>query len=154
MLASRYFSESSQPKTWVNEVTNALESGDTAKFERLMTSLLSSVSYRFQRKQDARECERHFQYTFYLIVRMLGFYSSVAEKETSEGRIDCVVECPNYVYIIEFKLNGSAAAALRQIEEKSYAKPYAADSRKVIALGINFSSEKGTIDGFERKDIQ
>ena len=85
---------------------------------------------------------------------MLGFYSSVAEKETSEGRIDCVVECPNYVYIIEFKLNGSAAAALRQIEEKSYAKPYASDSRKVIALGINFSSEKGTIDGFERKDIQ
>ena len=154
MLASRYFSESSQPKTWENEVTNALESGDTAKFERLMTSLLSSVSYRFQRKQDARECERHFQYTFYLIVRMLGFYSSVAEKETSEGRIDCVVECPNYVYIIEFKLNGSAAAALRQIEEKGYAKPYASDSRKVIALGINFSSEKGTIDGFERKDIQ
>ena len=153
-IASRYFKDASNTTSWGIEVTDCLRKGDTAKFERLMTSLLSSVSYRFQRKQDARECERHFQYTFYLIVRMLGFYSSVAEKETSEGRIDCVVECPNYVYIIEFKLNGSAAAALRQIEEKSYAKPYASDSRKVIALGINFSSEKGTKDGFERKDIQ
>ena len=99
------------------------------------------------------ECERYFQYTFYLIVKMLAFYSTVAEKETSEGRIDCVVECPGYVYIIEFKLNGSAEAALRQIEEKGYAKPYAADSRKLIALGINFSSEKGTIDGFQLKKL-
>ena len=152
-LASRYFSESSRPKSWVNDVTDALEKGDTTRFEKLMTSLLSSVTYRFQRKQDPMECERYFQYTFYLIVKMLAFYSMVAEKETSEGRIDCVVECPNYVYIIEFKLNGSAEAALRQIEEKGYAKPYAADSRKLIALGINFSSEKGTIDGFQPKKL-
>ena len=119
-----------------------------------MTSLLSSVTYRFQRKQDQMECERYFQYTFYLIVKMLAFYSTVAEKETSEGRIDCVVECPNYDYIIEFKFNGSAEAALRQIEDKGYAKPYAADSRKLIAIGINFSSEKGTIDGFWAKEIK
>ena len=152
-LASRYFTESSQPKSWVNDVTDALEKGDTSRFEKLMTALLSSVTYRFQRKQDPMECERYFQYTFYLIVKMLAFYSTVAEKETSEGRIDCVVECPDYVYIIEFKLNGSAEAALKQIEDKGYAKPYAADSRKVIALGINFSSDKGTIDGFLTKEI-
>ena len=152
-LASRYFSESSQPKSWVNDVTDALDNGDTARFEKLMTALLSSTTYRFQRKQDAMECERYFQYTFYLIVKMLGFYSTVAEKETSEGRIDCMVECPGYVYIIEFKLNGSAEAALKQIEDKGYAKPYAADNRKIIAIGINFSSEKGTIDGFLTKEL-
>ena len=49
------------------------------------------------------------------------------------------------------KLNGSAQEALDQIKDKGYAKPYAADSRKVIALGINFSSEKGTIDEFKVK---
>ena len=111
-----------------------------------MTALLSSVTYRFQRKQDAFECERYFQYTFYLIMQMLGRYNTLVEKETSEGRIDCVLECPDYVYIFEFKLNGSASAALKQIEDKGYAKPYIADRRKVISLGINFSSEKGTID--------
>ena len=152
-IASRYFANASQTTSWVMEVTDSLRKGDTTRFEKLMTSLLSSVTYRFQRKQDLMECERYFQYTFYLIVKMLAFYSTVAEKETSEGRIDCVVECPGYVYIIEFKLNGSAEAALQQIEEKGYAKPYAADNRKLIALGINFSSEKGTIDGFLPKEI-
>ena len=153
-VASRYFANITQNTSWVLDVTDCLRKGDTAKFEKLMTALLSSTTYRFQRKQDQMECERYFQYTFYLIVKMLGFYSTVAEKETSEGRIDCVVECPGYVYIIEFKLNGSAEAALKQIEDKGYAKPYAADSRKLIAIGINFSSEKGTIDGFLAKEIK
>lgn len=85
---------------------------------------------------------------------MLGFYNTYVEKETSEGRIDCVVECPRYVYIMESKLNGSADTALQQIKDKGYAKPYAADSRKVIAIGINFSSEKGTIDGYKVEDLQ
>ena len=152
-IASRYFANASQTTSWVMEVTDCLRKGDTTRFEKLMTSLLSSVTYRFQRKQNPMECERYFQYTFYLIVKMLAFYSTVAEKETSEGRIDCVVECPGYVYIIEFKLNGSAESALKQIEDKGYAKPYAADNRKLIAIGINFSSEKGTIDGFLPKEI-
>ena len=152
-VASRYFANITQNTSWVLDVTDCLRKGDTAKFEKLMTALLSSTTYRFQRKQDQMECERYFQYTFYLIVKMLGFYSTVAEKETSDGRIDCVVECPGYVYIIEFKLNGSAEAALKQIEDKGYAKPYAADNRKVIALGINFSSEKATIDGFLTKEL-
>ncbi|MDY6099827.1 MAG: PD-(D/E)XK nuclease domain-containing protein, partial [Bacteroidaceae bacterium] len=101
------------------------------------------------RKQDAQECERHFQYTFFLILQMIGRYSTYVEKETSEGRIDCVVECPEYVYIFEFKLNGSSQAALQQIADKGYARPYAADSRKVYQVGISFSSKTGTIDSFD-----
>ena len=154
VLAGDYFKEGrAQPATWLEDVTDALENGNIEAFMKLMTALLSSVTYRFQRKQDAFECERYFQYTFYLIMQMLGRYNTLVEKETSEGRIDCVLECPDYVYILEFKLNGSASAALKQIEDKCYAKPYAADSRKVICLGINFSSEKGTIDGFLPKEL-
>ena len=149
-IACGYFKDSrTEPTSWVIDVTQSLRTGDMAKFEKQMTALLSSISYRFQRKQDPMECERYFQYTFFLIVKMLAFYSTVGEKETSEGRIDCVVECPNYVYIIEFKMNGSAEAALLQIAEKGYTKPYAADPRTVICLGINFSSQTGTIDGFK-----
>ena len=147
VLAGDYFKEGrAQPATWLEDVTDALENGNIVAFMKQMTALLSSVTYRFQRKQDAFECERYFQYTFYLIMQMLGRYNTLVEKETSEGRIDCVLECPDYVYILEFKLNGSATAALKQIEDKGYAKPYIADRRKVICLGINFSSEKGTID--------
>ena len=82
-------------------------------------------------------------------MQMLGRYNTYVEKETSQGRIDCVLECPEYVYIFEFKLNAIAAVALRQIEEKGYALPYAADSRKLFKVGISFSSETGTVNDYD-----
>jgi len=59
------------------------------------------------------------------------------------------VETPQYVYIFEFKLDGTAAEALQQIDEKGYARPYEADSRKVVKVGVNFSSQTGTIQEWE-----
>ena len=59
--------------------------------------------------------------------------------------MDCIVETSDYVYIFEFKLDGTAQEALQQIEEKGYAREYATDSRKVYKIGASFSSESGTI---------
>ena len=148
MLASSYFSSGEMVSSWIFDVNRDLRGGKIEEFMRKMTSLLSSVTYRFQRKQDALECERYFQYTFYLIMQMIGHYNTMVEKETSEGRIDCVVECPNYVYVMEFKKDGSAQSALEQIRERGYTKPYLADKRKVFSIGVNFSSEKGTIEEY------
>ena len=148
-LSSDYFGDSSCPSTWLNDVSDSLEAGDLETFKLQLTAFLSNISYRFQRKQDARECERHFQYTFYLIMQLLGKYNTYVEKETSQGRIDCVLECPDYVYVFEFKLNSTAEVALKQIEDKGYALPYAADKRKVYKVGISFSSETGTLNDFD-----
>ena len=148
MLASSYFSSGEMVSSWIFNVNRDLRGGKIEDFMRKMTSLLSSVTYRFQRKQDSFECERYFQYTFYLIMQMIGHYNTMVEKETSEGRIDCVVECPEYVYVMEFKMDGSAQSALEQIRERGYTKPYLADKRKVFSIGVNFSSEKGTIEEY------
>ena len=148
MLASNYFASGEMVSSWIFNVNRDLRGGKIEEFMRKMTSLLSSVTYRFQRKQDAFECERYFQYTFYLIMQMIGHYNTMVEKETSEGRIDCVVECPDYVYVMEFKMDGSAQSALEQIRERGYTKPYLADKRKVFSIGVNFSSEKGTIEEY------
>ena len=148
MLASSYFSSGEMVSSWIFNVNRDLRGGKIEEFLKKMTSLLSSVTYRFQRTQDAFECERYFQYTFYLIMQMIGHYNTMVEKETSEGRIDCVVECPNYVYVMEFKMDGSAQSALKQIRERGYTKPYLTDKRKVFSIGVNFSSEKGTIEEY------
>ena len=153
LLASDYFSNENYSNSWLIDVTRALRSGDLDKFKLQLTSFLANISYRFQRKQDARECERHFQYTFYLILQLLGKYNIYVEKETSQGRIDCVLECPDYVYIFEFKLNSTAEVALKQIDEKGYAQPYAADKRKIYNVGISFSSETGTVNDFGYKAL-
>ncbi len=149
VLAAEYFRSENSPSTWLLDVSRALMAGNLDAFRLQLTSFLSNISYRFQRKSDEKECERYFQYTFYLIMQMLGRYNTYVEKETSQGRIDCVLECPEYVYIFEFKLNATAAIALKQIEEKGYALPYAADSRKLFKVGISFSSETGTVNDFD-----
>ena len=149
MLASGYLRpHTTTPSAWINRVTDALEAGDLDTFHLELKSLLASVSYRFHDKKDERQNERHFQYTFYLIMQMLGTYTVLVEKETSQGRMDCVIETPGYVYIFEFKRNGSAAQALQQIEEKGYATAYAADPRPLYKIGVNFSTQTGTVEEF------
>ena len=99
-----------------------------------------------RRKENQPERERYFQYTFYLLLRLMSVYTVYVEKEQSEGRVDCIVETPNFVYIFELKLDGTAQKALQQIEDKGYARPYEADARTVYKIGANFSSETGTIN--------
>ncbi|WP_349834226.1 PD-(D/E)XK nuclease domain-containing protein, partial [Bacteroides intestinalis] len=50
-----------------------------------------------------------------------------------------------YIYVFEFKLNGTAEEALQQIEDKGYLIPYQADGREVIKLGVEFSAEERNI---------
>lgn len=135
--------------SWVIDSLMLLEDGDTEAFRDSLTAFLSSIAYDSHdsvRTPDATE--KYFQYTFYLILRLIGESNCrlINEKRQALGRVDCIIELKDYVYIFEFKLNGSADEALRQIEEKNYAKPYLGDKRKVICIGVNFSSETRTVE--------
>ena len=144
-LATSYLQPKKRVEGWVDDVVDALEAGAMDTLCTLFTSFLASIPYTMRRKEDEPERERYFQYTFYLIFRMLSVYTVYVEKAQSQGRVDCVIETPQYVYIFEFKLDGTAAEALQQIEAKGYAREYASDSRKLFKIGASFSSETGTI---------
>ena len=60
---------------------------------------------------------------------------------SAHGRADAVVKTNDYIYVFEFKLNGSAEAALRQIEEKGYLIPYTLDERQLVKVGVSFNKE-------------
>ena len=149
MIASDYLKPKVRVNNWVLDVVDALEAGDTEQFRVLLTSFLSDIPYTMRRKENERERERYFHYTFYLILRLVSVYTVYTEKQQSEGRVDCIVETDRYIYIFEFKLDGTAADALRQIEEKGYARPYLNDPRRLYRIGVSFSSETGTVDEFE-----
>ncbi len=153
MLASDYFKENREQTTWIREVTMCLRDGNVERFMELMKAQLASISYEFQRKDDDKECERYYQYTFYLILMLTSKFYTIAERHTSNGRIDCVISTPQYIYIMEFKLNGSAKEAIQQIEDKDYVAPYRASGKQIICLGINFSSETGTINEYESRTL-
>ena len=52
-----------------------------------------------------------------------------------------MVKTEQFVYVLEINVNKSAQAALKQIQEKGYAEPYAADPRKLFLIGVNFSAK-------------
>ena len=149
LIASDYLKPRQEMGSWVRNVVISLRRGELEKLNKLFTSFLADIPYTMRRKQDERERERYFHYTFYLIFRLVSVYTVYTEKEQSEGRVDCIVETPDYVYIFEFKLDGSADEALKQIEEKGYARPYASDRRPVYKIGASFSSQTGTIDDWK-----
>ncbi len=69
-----------------------------------------------------------------------------SEVLTSNGRIDMVMEFEDKIYIIEFKCDQSPEAAIRQIREKGYDRKFRQSGKKLILLGVNFSTEKRNVD--------
>ena len=148
LVATDYLKPKERVISWIQQAVESLRQGKLELFRDQLTAFLASVPYSMRRKQDEREYERYFHYTFYLLLRLLSVYTVYNEMEQSQGRVDCIVETPDYVYIFEFKLDGSAEQALQQIKDKGYARPYLSDPRKLYQIGVNFSSETGTIEGF------
>ena len=145
MTANSYFSTREDAGSWVRSAVVALKRGELDKFKTLLTSFLASIPYTARRKENETEKERYFTYTLYLIFRIASCYITYIEKEQSYGRLDCCVETPKYVYIFEFKLDGSAEAALQQIEDRGYANEFLSSGKPIYKVGVNISSETGTV---------
>ena len=145
MTANNYFSTREDAGSWVRNAVIALKRGELEKFKTLLTSFLASIPYTARRKENETEKERYFTYTLYLLFRIASCYITYIEKEQSYGRLDCCVETPKYVYIFEFKLDGSAEAALQQIEDMGYANEFLSSGKTIYKIGVNLSSETGTV---------
>lgn len=126
----------------------ALKTDDIEQALQEMKSYLSSLPYveGFKRKLEAPATrEGFYEYTFYLIFSMLNVYVRTQVK-CAAGRIDMVVKMPTTLYVFEFKVDGSAQEALDQIDTKGYAIPYTTADRRVVKVGVNFSSATRTIE--------
>ena len=155
LLASGYFQTPTQPNSWANKLKKALHHGKPEDFRDLLNDFLASIPYSVRESNGEKSHERQFQYTVYLIMRLIGSCRNTVyhEKATSKGRADCVIETPRYVYIFEYKLDRPAAEAMTQIGDRGYADPYAHDGRPVYAIACSFSSETGTISDWMVKQI-
>ena len=126
----------------------ALKKNDINQAMLEMKSFLAGVPYveGFKKKlAEASTAEGFYEYTLYLIFSMLNVYVRTQVK-VSKGRADIVVWMPDAIYVLELKVNDTAASALQQIKDKGYAAPYQTDGRKVVEVGIRFSPEQMTIE--------
>ena len=124
----------------IQKFVQEIERGEPDAFFRRLQSFFADTPYEL-----VKELELHYQNVLFIVFKLVGFYVK-AEYHTSQGRIDLVLQTDKYVYVMEFKLNGTAEEALQQINDKQYALPFAADSRKVLKIGVNFSNTTRNIE--------
>ena len=98
------------------------------------------------------ETERHYQIIFYIVFKLLGQYVE-AEVRSARGRADAVVETADYIYVFEFKLNGSVDEALHQIDDRGYLIPYTADGRQLVKVGASFDKKKRNIGEWKQLTV-
>lgn len=125
----------------IQKFVREIRVGDYDSFFRRLRSFFADTPYEL-----IRDLELHYQNVLFIVFKLVGFYVK-AEYHTSEGRIDLVLQTDKFVYVIEFKLDGTAEDALRQINEKHYALPFeAGGNRRLFKIGVNFNAKMRNIE--------
>ncbi len=119
-----------------------LRAGDVSAFMERLKVFFAGMPYEL-----SDDTERHYQAIFYVVFALMGQFVEV-EVRSARGRADAVVKTKDIVYVFEFKLNGTAEDALKQIDEKGYLIPYTLDGKRLVKVGVDFSKEKRNVDRF------
>ena len=139
-LAPNYLSPISLDNdSFLGDFLDSLYEGDANGALEHMRAYLASISNRLSNKS-----ERDVETVFYLIFSLMGAHVRV-EESSAIGRADVVIHFPDTIYVMELKYDGSAEAALRQIDDKGYLVPYSASGKRLVKIGVNYDSSKRTL---------
>lgn len=122
-----------------------IQCGDTDALRDRFISLFARLPY----TTDEKPTENNFQNVVYIVFMLLGQFVQT-EIHSAKGRADVIVETERFVYLFEFKRDGTAKEALAQIEAAGYAAPYTADKRELIRIGAAFDSEERSLKEWVR----
>lgn len=131
---------------YIGKFIHELESGDVDAFLTRLRAFFAGISYELNNRT-----ERHYQTIFYLVFKLMGQFAET-EVRSAKGRADAVVKTADYIYVFEFKLDGSADQALAQIDDRGYLIPYTVDGRKLVKIGVNFDPAQRNIGDWKRED--
>ena len=120
---------------YIGRFVQDLRNGEINAFMQRLETFFADFPYELNDKT-----ERHYQVVLYLIFKLMGQFTQ-AEVRSAKGRADAIVQTPKFVYVFEFKLNGTAEEALQQINDKGYDAPFKSDNRQIVKVGVEFSTE-------------
>ena len=129
----------------------ALVYGNIDKAMTLMKSYFASIPYPEGGKDvlaDMQKNEYYYETVFYIMLSMMNI-AVLTQVKSCRGRADAVMFSPHTIFVFEIKINKPAKEALAQIDEKGYMVPFEADERKLVKIGISFSTETRTIEDWE-----
>lgn len=126
----------------IAKFTRELRAGDVDAFMERLKVFFAGIPYEL-----SDDTERYYQAIFYVVFALMGQFVET-EIRSARGRADAVVKTKEHIFVFEFKLNGSAEEALKQIDEKGYLIPYKLDGRNLVKVGVNFSKETRNIERY------
>lgn len=132
---------------YIGKFVYELEMGDTDAFMNRLKAFFADFPYELNDKT-----ERHYQVVFYIVFKLMGQFTQ-AEVRSAKGRADAVVKTNDYIYVFEFKLDGTADEALRQIDNKGYLIPYTTDGRRVIKVGASFNAKERNLGEYQCVEV-
>ena len=126
------------------KISEGLMDGHADAALQAVRSYFASIPYQEGSLKDAPTSEGHFTAMLYVMFSFLNkhVYSQV---RVATGRLDILIKTADTVYVMELKLDGTVDEALQQIEDKGYAIPYETDGKKLIKIGLVFSTSERTI---------
>ena len=132
----------------LGDMCDALKAGETNRYMEVLASFFAGIPY-----MDGRKKEADYALVIAALARLMRRQVVAAvEERTSEGRIDLSVVAGEHVYVMEYKVDKNAEAALRQIKEKRYADKFRLEKGKTIhLLGIAFSSTGHTVQDWKEE---
>ena len=139
-----YYTEVTDDETGfhIAKFMRELRAGDVDAFMERLKVFFAGIPYELN-----DNTERHYQVIFHIVFTLMGQFIQ-SEVRSARGRADAVVQTKDAVYVFEFKLNGTAEAALKQIEEKGYLIPYRLDGRRLVKIGVDFDKETRNINQY------
>ncbi|PWL43197.1 MAG: AAA family ATPase [Clostridiaceae bacterium] len=127
---------------YIGKFVQELRAGKVDAFMLRLKAFFADFPYELSTRT-----ERHYQVVFYLVFKLMGQFTE-AEVRSAKGRADAVVKTPGYIYVFEFKLNGTAEQALAQIDDRGYLIPYSVDQREIVKVGVEFNAKERNIGRF------
>jgi hypothetical protein len=146
LLATFREGAAAETQAFFAHIKMALDAGDMEKLVTQVNALFASIPHQIF---DAKR-EGFFHAVLHLTFQGIGLLTR-SEVNTSLGRVDTVVWAKKAIYVMEFKLDDNAAAALDQIRRKRYGDVWLGSGMPVMAVGICFSSETRTVAELEIK---
>jgi hypothetical protein len=125
-------------------IKRSLDAGDLDKLIALINTVFATIPYEI----FIANREAFFHAVMHLTFQGVGLLTR-SEVSASHGRADCVVHAKSGIYVMEFKLDDTAASALEQIRNKQYVQPYLGQGKAVTAIGISFSSQTKAVAEWE-----
>ncbi len=113
----------------------ALRDGKVEEFMERINNIFAAAPKQTNQKQYELNCQAFI----WLIFKLMGEFV-LCEVQNGKGRSDAVVWQKNAIYIFEFKMDGTAKEAIEQINSKDYPIAYKNDGRKIVKIGVNYSS--------------